>query len=187
MNIIKAENTKTMLSVEIAKMVNRRHDNVMRDIRKILAEANIVGLLKFEETYVDGQNGKSYPCFRLPKDLTLLVIGKYSTQARLAIIQKLSEVATPKVEALPAPDQKVEALEHRVKELENSLVTAIRENIKTSTHNLHTILMGWVDDGICTHTTHDRTYHIYQVTEYGKSLGYTTNKNGTVIPPTNIS
>jgi len=46
---------QTMSSVETAELCGKRHDHVMRDIRSTLEEAGI-GLLKFEQSYLNAQN-----------------------------------------------------------------------------------------------------------------------------------
>ena len=43
----------------------KRHDNVMRDIRKMLEQLG-EGLLKFEGIYLDAY-GREKPCFHLPR------------------------------------------------------------------------------------------------------------------------
>lgn len=57
-----------MSSREIAELTGKRHDNVMADIRKMLIELyGEGGLLSFQDTYANEQNGQSYPIFQLPK------------------------------------------------------------------------------------------------------------------------
>lgn len=80
----------TMSSLEIAKLCDKEHRNVLRDIQKILNEAGI-GLLKFERTYYDSQN-KQQRCFELPRRECDLVISGYSVKYRLAIIDRWQEL-----------------------------------------------------------------------------------------------
>jgi phage regulator Rha-like protein len=59
---------KTMSSLEIADLTGKRHDNIMRDIRIMLEELyGSGGVLRFEDTHTNPQNGQSYPIFRLPQ------------------------------------------------------------------------------------------------------------------------
>lgn len=81
----------TMSSREIAELTGKRHDNVMRDIRKMLEQLG-EGLLKFEGTYRDPQNGQLYPCFHLPKDLTITLVSGYSPVLRHRIVTRWMEL-----------------------------------------------------------------------------------------------
>ena len=82
-----------MSSMEIARICNKRHDNVMRDIRTTLKEAGIdeKGLLKFEASYLNVQN-KPQPCYFLPKRECLILVSGYSVQLRTAIIDRWQEL-----------------------------------------------------------------------------------------------
>lgn len=86
----------TMSSREIANLANKRHDNVMRDIRDMLAElANQgdLGVLKIEETpYVSEQNGQIYTEFHLDKELTITLVAGYSTILRRRIVARWIEL-----------------------------------------------------------------------------------------------
>ena len=128
MNLEKIQNL-TMNSQEIARLSNRRHDNVLRDIRKMFNELNIdetpykmpqTSLLNFEEA---SQSQKSYT-YNLTKDLTLTLISWYSIKLRKAIIDRWqeleNEVNKPKTfeeimqDALLLADQKVKELENKI-------------------------------------------------------------------------
>lgn len=83
----------TMSSREIAELCEKRHDNVMRDIRVMLAELyGEGGVLKLEDTHRNEQNGQEYPIFRLPKDLTLTLVSGYKVQLRKRIIDRWLEL-----------------------------------------------------------------------------------------------
>jgi phage regulator Rha-like protein len=87
----------TMSSVEIAKLTNKNHAHVLRDIRNILEEAGI-GQSKFGGSYLSPQN-KELPCYNLPKRECYLIVSGYSVKYRLAIIDRWTEleanIATP--------------------------------------------------------------------------------------------
>ncbi|CAK00887.1 Rha family transcriptional regulator [Bartonella tribocorum] len=94
---------QTMSSIEIAQLCEKRHDNVMRDIKKILEELNV---LKFEGVdfsgyYLDGK-GESRPCYNLPKRECLILVSGYSTALRAKIIDRWQElekqVVTPQID-----------------------------------------------------------------------------------------
>lgn len=80
----------TMSSREIANLCEKRHDHVMRDIRKMLNDLR-EDAPKFGAVY-DGGNGESRPCFNLPKDLTLTLVAGYSTVLRKRIIDRWLEL-----------------------------------------------------------------------------------------------
>ncbi len=70
---------RTMSSLEIAELTDKRHDHVMRDIRVMLTELHGEGgLPRFGDTYRNPQNGQDYPCFHLPYDETMTLITGYS-------------------------------------------------------------------------------------------------------------
>ncbi|WP_186393278.1 MULTISPECIES: Rha family transcriptional regulator [unclassified Pannonibacter] len=83
----------TMSSREIAKLTGKRHDHVMRDIAAMLTELHGAGgLPRFGDTYRNKQNGQTYPCFKLPKRETLILISGYSTRIRARIIDRWIEL-----------------------------------------------------------------------------------------------
>lgn len=80
---------QTMSSREIADLTGKRHDNVMRDIRTMLTELHGEGgILSFEGTYRNEQNGQEYPCFHLPKRESLILVSGYDVNMRAAIIDR---------------------------------------------------------------------------------------------------
>ncbi len=90
----------TMSSVEIAELTGKRHDNVMRDTRAMLEQMGEGGLLKFEDTHVNPQNGQRYPIFRLPKRECLILVSGYDVGLRARIIDRWMELEAA---ARPAP------------------------------------------------------------------------------------
>ena len=92
----------TMSSREIAELTGKRHDNVMADARKMLTDLfGKEGVLKFQETYRNEQNGQYYPEFRLPKDLTITLVSGYNVQMRYAITKRWMELETQQAPKLP--------------------------------------------------------------------------------------
>ena len=90
MNEISTLITRTMSSLEIAKLTGKPHNDVLKDIRRILEEVEI-GLGQFSRSYLSEQN-KSLPCFELPRRECDLVIAGYSAKYRLAIIDRWQEL-----------------------------------------------------------------------------------------------
>lgn len=83
MNIINLDQLISMTSKEIAELTGKRHDNVIRDVRKMLDEIYPDGgLLSFEDTYVNTQNGETYSMYRLDRKHTFILVAGYSVQLR---------------------------------------------------------------------------------------------------------
>ena len=98
----------TMSSREIAELMGKEHRNVMRDIRNMLLELHGEGgVLSFEHTYTNPQNGQEYPVFMLPKRETLILVSGYKLALRAKIIDRWAELeagkAAPAAPALPSP------------------------------------------------------------------------------------
>lgn len=91
-NIIDTTNTHalTMSSREIAELTGKRHDNVMRDTKKMLDELGEAALT-FEGSYT-GADGTQRPCYNLPKDLTLTLVAGYNVPLRKRIIDRWLEL-----------------------------------------------------------------------------------------------
>jgi phage regulator Rha-like protein len=89
-NELSVQTEQTMSSLEIAKLTEKEHFNVMRDIRKILEEVQIDAII-FEGVYKGG-NGEERPCFNLPRRECDLIIAGYSAKYRLAIIDRWHEL-----------------------------------------------------------------------------------------------
>lgn len=85
-----AASTLTMSSREIAELTGKLHLHVMRDIRAMLQ--GLFGCQSnFGSTYFDAQ-GKSRPCFNLPKRETLILVSGYSVELRARIIDRWMEL-----------------------------------------------------------------------------------------------
>ena len=108
---------QVMDSREIAKITDKRHDNVCRDIQAMFRSLEL-DALKFEAVYV-GANNERRRCFLLPKRECLILVSGYNVRLRAAIIDRWAELeaklapATPKTyaAALRAAADAAEALE----------------------------------------------------------------------------
>ena len=113
----------TMSSREIATLCDKRHDNVMADIRKMLNELGLYAP-DFSGTYTTEQ-GNQYECFNLPKRECLILVSGYNLKLRTKIIdrwQELEQATTPRLpqtylEALRALADEVEAHERTQQQL----------------------------------------------------------------------
>lgn len=96
----------TMSSLEIAELTGKQHKNVMADIRKMLAELHgEAGVLNFQHTHTNPQNGQSYPIFRLPKRETHILVSGYNIKMRAAIIDRWQELEARV--ALPTSEERL--------------------------------------------------------------------------------
>ena len=110
-------NELTMSSRELATLCNKRHDNVMADIRKMLDELDIYAP-DFSGTFITEQ-GNQYECFNLPKRECLILVSGYNVKIRTKIIdrwQQLEQATAPRLpqtfaDALRAYADEVEAHE----------------------------------------------------------------------------
>ena len=80
----------TMTSVEIAKLTDKRHDNVVRDIRNMLEQLN-APVLSFEATYFDAQN-QERACFKLDRIHVECLLTGYSIPLRMKVLERLKEL-----------------------------------------------------------------------------------------------
>lgn len=92
-------NPQMMSSVEIAELCQKRHDNVMSDVRTMLSQLEIQSP-QFSGDYTDGR-GRRYPCFNLPKDLCLTLVSGYNVVLRKKIIDRWLELEEHQAPKLP--------------------------------------------------------------------------------------
>ena len=85
-----AATTSTMSSLEIAKLCNKEHRNVMADIRNMLKDLNL-STAEFSAVY-KAENGQEYECFNLPKRETLILVSGYNVELRAKIIDRWQEL-----------------------------------------------------------------------------------------------
>ena len=81
----------TMSSREIAELTEKRHADVMRDIRNMLGQLELQAD-GYAQNCADPQNGQMYPVFKLPKDLTLTWVAGYNVKLRKRIIDRWLEL-----------------------------------------------------------------------------------------------
>lgn len=102
----------TMSSREIAELTGKEHRNVLRDARAMLTELHGEGgVLSFEHTYRDPQNGQTYPMLALPKRETLILVSGYSVVMRAKIIDRWQELEARPAALNPANMSRLELLQ----------------------------------------------------------------------------
>ena len=85
--------TLTMSSREIAALCEKRHDHVLRDIKKMLRDIDApnFGAVDFTAEYRDAK-GEARKEYRLPKDLTVTLITGYRADLRYRVVKRLEEL-----------------------------------------------------------------------------------------------
>lgn len=111
---------ETMSSLEIAKLTGKEHRNVLRDIRNMLDDLGEGGMPNFEHTYVNEQNGQTYPYFELPKRECLCLASGYDVKLRMMIIDRWAELESKEIVGVKYTDPRLNALDQYDKELEIS-------------------------------------------------------------------
>lgn len=86
----------TMSSRDIADLCEKRHDNVMADIAKMLTDIG-KDALTFQGMYLDAYQ-REKPCFNLPEDLVLTLVSGYRADLRYRIIKDLERLRTEKAD-----------------------------------------------------------------------------------------
>jgi len=90
-----------MSSREIANLTEKRHADVLRDIRKIIESLDANLRLGFKSSTYKDSTGKSNRCYLLDKDSTLCLISGYDVNVRMKIIKRWQELEKQQVPKLP--------------------------------------------------------------------------------------
>lgn len=102
-----------MSSLEIAEATGKRHDHVLRGIKKMLKEvAPLLGRATqyVETSYQDSQN-KSQPLIILDKELTFTVLTGYNATLRLLVNRRWLELEGSGFERVSVQDSVVSLIE----------------------------------------------------------------------------
>ncbi|HFF9409290.1 TPA: Rha family transcriptional regulator [Escherichia coli] len=96
--VMVAGNSVLTTSIKVADFFCKRHDNVLRKIRQVIAECpEDFALLNFEETDFIDKNGDIQPMFNMTKDGYILVVmgftGKAAMKMKVAYIQAFNWMA----------------------------------------------------------------------------------------------
>lgn len=102
-----AEVAQTMSSLQIAELTGKRHDAILRDVRKLLKQGvnahNFVAV-----DYIDTK-GELRPCFNLTKKGCLILASGYNALLRESIINRWEELESQK-QSFQVPQSFSEAL-----------------------------------------------------------------------------
>lgn len=98
--IINTNQPLTMTSREIAEFTGKRHDHVMRDIKKMLLDLYPAGSPNFGGTYISEQN-KELPLFNLDRKHTDCLLTGYSAVARMKVIDRWHELEAKQQPQIP--------------------------------------------------------------------------------------
>lgn len=90
----------TMSSREISSFTGKRHDHVLRDIKKMLLELYPAGAPNFGGTYISEQ-GKELPLFNLDRKHTDCLLTGYSAVARMSVIGRWHELESSQKPKIP--------------------------------------------------------------------------------------
>ena len=91
MNIATFTSLEGMDSRDIAQVANKAHRNVCRDIEEQIGKLE-GGVLRFEHTYRNAQNGQSYRCYVLPKRECLILATGYDVVLRAKLVDRWAEL-----------------------------------------------------------------------------------------------
>lgn len=97
-----------MSSREIADLTGKRHDHVMRDIRRMLTQLEITDPT-FGGSYQD-DTGRALPCFFLDRDLTETLITGYNVKLRHRVIKRLRQLEQQPTQPHAIPTNLADAL-----------------------------------------------------------------------------
>ncbi|EHC0362787.1 Rha family transcriptional regulator [Salmonella enterica] len=81
-SVINLDQLVSMTSVEIAELTGKRHDNVIRDIRNVVEELNVLKTEGVDEEAYKDAKGESRTMYRLDRKHTFILVAGYSVHLR---------------------------------------------------------------------------------------------------------
>lgn len=113
-----------MSSLEIAEITGKRHDNILRDIAKMLVELDLIDALqsedvgalrsesvKFAQARYRDAKGESRPLSILNKELTFTLLSRYSFKLSNLIVKRWMNLEGSGFERVPVQDTLVHLVE----------------------------------------------------------------------------
>lgn len=121
----------TMSSREIAALTGKRHSDVMRDIRSMMAvlsqNANLRSVCK-SSTYA-GESGQLYPQYELDKDTSLTLLLGYDPVARMKVVKRWQELEAGRVPQSFAQALRLAAEQQEQIEMQQAALEAARPKV----------------------------------------------------------
>ena len=77
----------TLNSVELAEAICVRHDNLMRDIKKLVGELDATFQSSFTLSSYSLADGRIFPMYLLDQDGIMCIIGGYDANSRMLMIK----------------------------------------------------------------------------------------------------
>lgn len=97
--VVPTDATLRMTSLEVAELTGKRHDHVMRDLRKLI-DSEAISLPNFGERDYTDERGKTYPMYLLDFEASMVLVTGYDALRRAAVIRRW--VALERGEVAPA-------------------------------------------------------------------------------------
>lgn len=159
----------TMSSREIADLTEKRHDAVLRDIRKMLSDLD-VDHHKFVGTYTDAA-GRDQPCFSLPRREVEILLTGYSVPLRARVVDRLRELEQqesthPKAIATDSPLEFARLILETMPNLGDSTKQVMLSKASEIAFGVPLLPLPKVDE------------HLMNATEVGKLLGISAQAVG---------
>lgn len=120
---------RRMSSREIAELTEKRHDHVLRDIRKLIEEGAI-GAPNFGDSEYLSSQGKLMPEYLLDFDATMTLLTGYNAVLRARVVKRWRELEQK--EALPIEQAKTPSIASEFEALRKiALVAGLEGNVAT--------------------------------------------------------
>ena len=138
--------TQHMTSLEIAELIGKQHNHVMRDIRNMEPAWEKVAQSKFGLGSYKDANGQLRPCYFLTKTECLYIATKFNDEARAKLVLRWEELESEKLKVksekfcLPEP-KKILALADEIIGTALSAINADAEDTLTATQVAKTFNM----------------------------------------------
>lgn len=132
--------TSTITSMEVAEMVGKDHNMLLRDIRRYceqISQSKIAQSDFFTESTYKTDRGKEYPCYNVTKKgcefIAHKLTGQKGTEFTARYINRFHEMEdtimggynlselSPELQAIFSHDKKIQVVEQRVDKLENTM------------------------------------------------------------------
>lgn len=198
---------QTITSREIAEMAGKRHDHVLRDIRKMEVAWEKITQTKFGVSAYKDSTGRSLPQYLLTKTETLYIATKFNDEARARLVLRWEELEKAEkhepLDVLRDIDSKLHALQLQTEKLHtvrNTLLTLYGtpniekegwkelfiENFGEELYiHIHENIQEWVSTGEIPSSDFNERYSLYGVSsrKFLRAIGNYCANNGIEFNP----